>query len=318
MDSGTGRSETDNLDSPLAAGNNIDKSDIHEIEPGDEIILPTFSVIIPTYKDPEALRRTLANLIIQSCDDEEMFVARDLLIIGDGYEKRAEKVCAETLKAIEKMPHIRLGYYYVKHQGHGNLARAAGLRKAERDWVVFCDSGTAVQKEFFKTLVLAILQNPEAKFATWDMWQGLDPAPVLASAKAIFGSPRENGLPYVLPGCATAVRRTTAQLIDWPQAPASDWVYFSQLWDKLYLVPDLITGGTKRIDTVEQIDVDVVAIPWTLTAAYTNRSTRKVREMPTVADMHEEGWTMGYNQARQAALEKANEQSETDKLLPGT
>lgn len=300
----------------MAEGNDLTQ-DIHEIEPGDAIVLPSFSVIIPTYKDPEALRRTLANLIIQSCDEREMFVARDLLVIGDGYEKRAEKVCAETLVAIKNMPHIRLGYYYVKHQGDGNLARAAGLRKAERDWVVFCDAGTGVQKEFFNACTMAILQNPASKFVTWDMWQGIDPVPIVSNAKAVFECTRSGGLPYVFPGCATAVRREVAQLIDWPCIDASDWVYFSQLWDKVYEVPDLMNGGTKRIDTPEQVDIDVVAIPFALTAAYTNRTTRKVRQSPTLDQMHGRGWTMGYNQARKAALEKANEQPETADIIPG-
>jgi glycosyltransferase involved in cell wall biosynthesis len=272
---------------------------------GEEITLPSFSVIIPTFGDPEGLRRTLTNLIGQTCDSyHDLPIPRDLMVVGDGYEAEAATVCQEVMKAAEGLPHVRIGYYYIpEHVGNGNMPRAAGLAKATGDWVVFCDAGTSVQRDFFFTLARAIIGSPDAKFVTWDMYQLIDPTPVLAVAKAVFQVDRSQGLPYVFPGCATAVRRDIAQLQDWPHCEASDWVYFSLLWDKLYLKKNE-DGTEERTDTPEQIDLDVIAVPWTLTCCYGARTGRKWREQPTEEGVTKYGWNKGYNQARADAQEQ--------------
>lgn len=270
-----------------------------------EVTIPSFSVIIPTYGDPEGLKRTLANLIGQTCElYHDLPVPRDLMVIGDGYEADAARVCEEIIASLKDLPHIRVAYYYLpEHVGNGNMPRAAGMSKAQGDWIMFCDAGTSVQRDCFFTLARAIIGNPEAKFVTWDMYQLIDPTPVLAVAKAVFEVDHSNGLPYVFPGCATAVRRDIAQMQEWPQCPASDWVYFSLLWDKLYLKKN-DDGTETRTDTQAQVDLDVVAIPWTLTCAYGNRTERKWRETVSAERAEALGWTGGYAQARAKAQEQ--------------
>lgn len=259
-----------------------------------------FSVIVPAYGDPEGLYRTLANLSIQSCDADGNYVPREIIVIGDGHEKATEKCCKEVFKQLRKVNHIKLDYLYTdRHMGNGNIPRRIGLRRATGVWTMFIDSGTALAYDAFNSLATAVLKFPDAKFITWEMWQMLDPVCIVSKAEAIVYADRSNGLPYIFPGCGTAVRRDIAQLIEWPNTHASDWAYFSQLWDKLYLKED----GT-RGDTEEVINKDVVIIPWALTCAYGNKSQRKWRDLIDPSRLEELGWTKGWNQRQEALLKK--------------
>lgn len=249
---------------------------------------PSLSIVIPTWGDPQALNGTLTNIAMQA--DEGRAIEREVLVIGDGFEQEAKSAVERAAKLAARMnQNAKFWYYALKeHTGGGNYPRAAGLRRAGRDWVIFLDAGTALCHYATAVIAVTIKTNPEAKIVTWDMVQLTDPVPVTTTVYAVQNADRSKGLPYVFPGCATAVRRDLAQQVDWPDVPASDWAYFSMIWEKAFG-----PAGAER----DGADSEVVLIPWTLTVAYAYRKQRKQR-MPLKEDGFKRlGYDMGWQQA---------------------
>jgi len=253
----------------------------------EEKALPSFSVIVPTYGDFEGLGRTLVNMVYQN--EEGRPVQREILVIGDGYEEEAMKMCMDSNEFAKKQNQAaRVWYFHTKgHSGNGNLPRAAGLKRARKDWVIFIDAGTSVTHDCFHILSIGGAERPNLQLMTWDMVQLTDPVPVVTTVYAVDKVDRSNGLPYVLPGCATAVKRELAQSVDWPDTRASDWAYFSTIWEKAFGLPE----------DKAKVEEGILLIPKTLTVAYGARTKRKSRMPSTLEEFNKQGYGMGFAKA---------------------
>ena len=259
----------------------------------DELIVqphrPSFSVIIPTHADNDALRATLDSLVVQS----RPAISYDLevIIVGDGLDVQTKAIVSRFAAETRRNNLRILPWYYAltEHSGTGNLPRKHGLLRARNDWVIFLDTGAAATYRMFENLCNALDQHPDVWIMTWDMLQLVQPVPIMTSVYAVLNSPRDNGLPYILPGCATAVRRDWAQQTEWPNVRASDWAYFSTVWDNMF-----IKDGVENVDDVAE---RVALIPVTLTVAYAFTKTRKVRWPLTMEEYKERGYESGFTQA---------------------
>lgn len=245
----------------------------------------TFSVIMPTWGEFEGLKRSLANVVYQSRPE----IFREVIVVGDGFEEGAKQLVELAQETARKeKQNVKIWYLSLSgHSGTGNIPRAIGLERATQEWVCFFDAGTSICHNLFGVLNEAIQEHNDVLITTWDMVQMLDPVPFTSVAKATIECDRSNGLPYVLPGCATAVKREAAQLIPWPNAEASDWVYFSRLWEKLFYADGK--------EDLEKVDKSVMIIPWTMTVAYGAREKRKWRPPLTMEEYHKLGYHSGYD-----------------------
>lgn len=252
---------------------------------------PSFSCIIPAHEDPDALARTLMNLIVQRFVEKQCRI--EAVVVGDGLDKIHAEICAQANKYAESVGHdVKVVYCHLKgHSGTGNIPRNAGLKIARNDWVLFTDQGTGVCHDAIETVAAAIEKALKAgldpKFIVWDVVQLTDPVPTTSTITTLLQSKRDRGLPYVIPGIGCAVRRDLAQTVDWPNVGPSDWAYFSRLWEKAFGRPEIPEVVTKS----------VVTIPWVLTVAYANKSTRRERWPHAQAEFDTLGYDQGYDSA---------------------
>jgi hypothetical protein len=248
---------------------------------------PSFSLVIPTWGGADALAKTLQTTVVQSSPARDYDV--EILVIGDGFEQSVKNLLDEFAHAVRKQGLRIYPWYFAlrEHVGNGNFPRREGLKKATKDWVIFIDTGTALTHRALEFIHRALDQNPDAKFVTWDMAQRMCPVPVMTTVYSVVNTPRTNGLPYVLPGCATAVRRDCAQKVEWPcDQRASDWAFFSQVWANEF--------GTGEFERLEDINRQVVLIPSTLTIAYAYTPEPKWRWPMTPDEYLAEGFDKGY------------------------
>lgn len=279
-------------DSELDDFTAVPNSEAINIEHIDKDKLPSFSIVIPTYKDHPALARTLCNIICQS--DPARKILRECIVVGDGYEEEAKKVC-ESANTVAKNDgqNVKVWYYNLKtHAGNGNYPRAAGLKKATGDYVTFFDAGTGVCVNCFATIASVIQKKPDAKLISWDIVQVLDPVPITSVCQLVATQDRTKGLSYVIPGVSAAVKREIAQQVNWPDVRESDWAYFSLLWEKMYG-----KGSEETEEVKKRMNDEVILIPWVLTVAYANRSERKVRMPATLEDYNKSGYNIGFSEA---------------------
>lgn len=252
---------------------------------------PSFSVIIPTFGDGKALAGTLNNILAQSELGRNADI--EVLVMGDGFETQAKKL-TEDAEGVARSHGLGCYFFYtpIKHSGSGNIPRAEGLRMARKDWVVFLDAGTGVTWRCFEVLIEAITSHPDVKLISWDMVQDLDPVPITTTVQAFFHSDRSQGMPYIFPGCATAVRRDIAQQVEWPNVGPSDWAYFSRIWHVLF--------GPFETEKAEDIDKGLLLIQWTLTVAYLHKTNRKWRKpIESVDEFEAKKYHLGWEQAQE-------------------
>lgn len=262
----------------------IEYGKLHELSTQLDRPIPSFSVIVPTYREFDGLRRTLGNIVYQSAHEVE----REVLVIGDGHEPEVEKIIKlAQAAAVDDRQNVRIWYKHLTmHTGGGNIPRRVGLKDAMKDYVVFIDAGTGVTHNMFEVLAVLFLKNPEIKIANWDMVQQLDPVPFVSNSALLNSCDRSKGLPYVIPGCSVAIAREYAQKVEWPDTPASDWVYTSKLWNEVFF-----TDGK---EDEERVSKEVALIPWVLTIAYGARSIRKWRPPMSQQQYEANGWAQGY------------------------
>ncbi|HEY1630058.1 MAG TPA: glycosyltransferase family 2 protein [Rhizomicrobium sp.] len=85
-----------------------------------------FSVVIPVYNRAEPLRRAIASVLAQSCQEFEIVVVDD----GSNDDPRAAAECFAD-------PRIR---FFRQENGGGGAARNTGIDQAQGDWIAFLDS----------------------------------------------------------------------------------------------------------------------------------------------------------------------------------
>jgi hypothetical protein len=220
------------------------------------------------------------NLIIQSEAGRPVY--REILVMGDGQEDEAEYLVAEAnLFAAKHGQNVNIQYRpTLAHHGTGNVPRALGLDNATQEWVMFIDSGTSVVHTAFELLAVDIISTPDPLWRCWDLVQLVDPVPTFYFGGSFKFIDKSAGLPYVMPGVASCLRRDIAQATPWPNTRCSDWAYYGAVWKKL------------REDghTVEDIENKLISfIPATLTVAYGASPDRRLRDPASNEDFFAQG-----------------------------
>lgn len=107
------------------------------------------SIIIPVYNSELTLRRCLNSILSQSYRDYEV------ILVDDGSTDMSGEICDEYA--------VRNPKFRVYHQPNGGVcsARNFGVKNANGEWIVFCDSDDWVNQEWLSSLIL-VANYPEA------------------------------------------------------------------------------------------------------------------------------------------------------------
>jgi glycosyltransferase involved in cell wall biosynthesis len=104
-------------------------------------VLPTVSVIIPTYNRQAFLRETLDSLAQQSYPSD----CFEVIVVDDGSTDGTKEIEAETFP-------FRLRYFWQRNQGDA-AARNLGAERSEADILLFLDDDILVEAEYLTYLV---------------------------------------------------------------------------------------------------------------------------------------------------------------------
>ncbi len=105
-----------------------------------------FSIIVPVYNVRPFLRRCLASLIDQTCDD------REIIVVDDGSTDGSSEICDEFAG------HEGVVVIHQKNAGL-SAARNAGMARASGDWLVFVDGDDWVDADMLEILQGHILAS---------------------------------------------------------------------------------------------------------------------------------------------------------------
>ena len=114
-------------------------------------LMPSFSIIIPTYNREDLLPKTVRSILAQSLVDWE------LIIIDDGSSDNTEAAMAQFRQD------FRIAYSKQENAGPA-AARNAGLAKAKGDVIVYIDSDDTVSPDFLSTIKKKLRDHPEISF----------------------------------------------------------------------------------------------------------------------------------------------------------
>ncbi len=119
-------------------------------------MIPTFSVIIPTYNRENFIKKSVDSVLNQSFQDFE------LIVVDDGSNDNTGEVLNGYLN--------KLIYIYQENKGPSS-ARNRGLEKAQGKYIAFLDSDDKWTKNKLKEVNKCIIANPEIKiFHTQEKW----------------------------------------------------------------------------------------------------------------------------------------------------
>ena len=112
-------------------------------------IMPTVSIVIPTYNRPEFLKKAIFSILNQTYQDFE------IIVIDDGLAKRADKV-------IKKLNDPRIKYIQHETSKGGSAARNTGIKNAQGKYIAFLDDDDEWLKDKLQ-IQLAKLQKTTAE-----------------------------------------------------------------------------------------------------------------------------------------------------------
>ena len=116
-----------------------------------ESLMPTVSVIIPTYNRSKLVKEAIESVIGQDYTNFE------ILIIDDGS-------IDDTRSVIEQIPDRRVKYFY-KDNGGQRSAQNFGITKAQGDFVAFLDSDDLCPKNHLAPMINSLIDNLEYSVA---------------------------------------------------------------------------------------------------------------------------------------------------------
>jgi len=104
------------------------------------------SIIIPTYKRPEGLRRLLQSIGLQKSSLSQI----EIIVVNNSMESKS--ICEEIInRFLERELPIRLFHQPLKGSSH---ARNLGIEKALGKWLAFFDDDEEVDKRYLESLLL--------------------------------------------------------------------------------------------------------------------------------------------------------------------
>jgi glycosyltransferase involved in cell wall biosynthesis len=125
------------------------------------VLAPRVSVVVPTYRRPELLRRCLANLLKQQIDAATF----EILIADDGNDPHTREIV--TSEARQICPPIR---YVPVTEAHGPAAaRNVGWRAARGEIVAFTDDDCLPDADWLRAGLAAFTDTTSAAWGTLHM-----------------------------------------------------------------------------------------------------------------------------------------------------
>lgn len=116
--------------------------------------LPSVSVVIPTYRRPDLLRRSLEALLGQEYPPESL----EVIVVEDDGPSSAERVVDELRDAGARVP---IRYEWVPPSGPG-AARNLGWQRARGELIAFTDDDTVPDPRWIREGVRAVLAGADA------------------------------------------------------------------------------------------------------------------------------------------------------------
>ncbi len=114
---------------------------------------PDFSIIIPAYNYAHFLPVTLASVLAQQIEPEDL----EIVIVDDGSTD-------DTRKVVKTFAHPSIKYIYQKNAGH-SAARNTGLQHANGAYVVFLDADDLLAPGYLDSQRTWLKQNPGTDIA---------------------------------------------------------------------------------------------------------------------------------------------------------
>ena len=112
------------------------------------------SVIIPTYKGVNSLKRAIDSVLDQSYENYE------LIVIDDNNPDTIERQETEKLM-LEYSNYDKVKYYKHCRNMNGATARNTGIKKAKGDIITFLDDDDYLLKHRVESSILYLINNPE-------------------------------------------------------------------------------------------------------------------------------------------------------------
>jgi glycosyltransferase involved in cell wall biosynthesis len=117
---------------------------------------PLVSVIIPTYKRPDVLSRSINSILKQSYENYEIIVVDDNS--ADSEERKKTEIVMD-----QYLGNSRITYLKHPYNKNGSAARNTGFEASKGQYIMFLDD----DDEFFKDKMLMQVQCLKGKDETW-------------------------------------------------------------------------------------------------------------------------------------------------------
>lgn len=112
------------------------------------------SIIIPVYNQANKLDQCLASLANQTYQNYE------IILVNDGSTDSLEEVL-EKYKSV-----FGIKFIFINQRNLGsNPARNSGAKRAQGEFLLFCDADIIMKPEMLKTMLGSLKEHPEASYA---------------------------------------------------------------------------------------------------------------------------------------------------------
>jgi GT2 family glycosyltransferase len=119
-------------------------------------VLPTVSIIIPTFRRARWLRETLATVVAQDYPADRF----EILVIDNNSPDETRSVVAE-FATVKKAPH-----YLLETRQGANFARNRGVNESTGEILVFGDDDILVRPDWLRELVAPFVADPAGRVAS--------------------------------------------------------------------------------------------------------------------------------------------------------
>ena len=121
------------------------------------------SIIIPVYNGEKTLNKTLESIAAQTYKNIEV------IIVNDGSTDNTEKV----FERFVTKNNLNNTYLFINQENQGApSARNHGARKAQGDFLFFCDADAILKKDALEKMLQALSDNKQASYAYSSFYWG--------------------------------------------------------------------------------------------------------------------------------------------------
>lgn len=186
---------------------------------------PTVSVVLPTYNRAHTVRRAIDSVLSQSYEDFE------LIVVDDGSTD-------DTVAVVNSVSDDRVQYLRFPENRGANVARNAGIREADGEYIAFQDSDDTWRPKKLELQVAAFDQAPASVGVVYTAYYRVDDGDRQYGPRGketLAGDIHEEllkGNGWFIPTAVTAVRRTcfdAVGLFDERLQRLQDW----EMWLRL-------------------------------------------------------------------------------------